>query len=94
MNYETSSEYPLPPVHPDDIKEKVDSDVVVLGGGISGLTAAPSAAEAGGKVTLLEKSPNINFRGVHNAAMASRLQKEAGMAGPGGIPYLSQNLQI
>jgi fumarate reductase flavoprotein subunit len=79
MDYEASIEIPLPPIHPDDIKEKVDSDVVVVGCGISGLTAALSAAEADGRVILLEKSPSFNYRGVHNAALASRMQKEAGI---------------
>lgn len=79
MNYEASFEITAPPVHPDDIKERVDADVVVVGCGISGLSASLSAAEAGAKTILLEKSPTYNFRGVHNAALASRMQKEAGI---------------
>jgi fumarate reductase flavoprotein subunit len=72
-------EIPLPPVHTDDIHERVDADVVVVGCGISGLSASLSAAEAGAKTILLEKSATYNFRGVHNAALASRMQKEAGI---------------
>lgn len=79
MDYEASSEISLSPIHPDDIKERVDSDIVVVGCGISGLTAALSAAEAGSQVILLEKSSSFNYRGVHNAALASRLQKDAGI---------------
>jgi fumarate reductase flavoprotein subunit len=68
-----------PPIPASDIKETVTADVVVLGAGISGLTAALSAAERGAKVVELEKAPNVNFRGMHNAAIASRKQKEAGI---------------
>ncbi|MBN1191457.1 MAG: FAD-dependent oxidoreductase [Dehalococcoidales bacterium] len=79
MDYEASFEVPMAPVNPDEIKEKVNTDVVVVGCGISGLSASLSAAEAGAKVILLEKSSTYNFRGVHNAALSSRLQKEAGI---------------
>jgi fumarate reductase flavoprotein subunit len=68
-----------PPIPARDIKETVNTDVVVVGAGISGLTAALSAAEAGARTTLLEKSPSFNNRGLHNAAIASRMQKQAGI---------------
>jgi fumarate reductase flavoprotein subunit len=75
-----SFEVPPPPIPEKDIKEKTTADVVVLGAGIAGLTAALSAAEAGAKTILLEKGPTYNFRGLHNAAIASRMQKKAGIA--------------
>ena len=62
-----------------DIKKTISAEVVVAGAGISGLTAALSAAEAGAKTILLEKGPTYNVRGLHNAAIASRLQKQAGI---------------
>ncbi len=68
-----------PPIPPISIKETAAADVVVVGAGIAGLTAALSAAEAGAKTILLEKGPTYNVRGLHNAAIASRLQKEAGI---------------
>jgi fumarate reductase flavoprotein subunit len=68
-----------PPIHPRDIRETVNTEVVVVGAGISGLTAALSAAEAGARTILLEKGPSFNNRGLHNAAIASRLQKQAGI---------------
>jgi fumarate reductase flavoprotein subunit len=68
-----------PPIPPVSIKETAAADVVVVGAGIAGLTAALSAAEAGAKTILLEKGPTYNVRGLHNAAIASRLQKEAGI---------------
>jgi fumarate reductase flavoprotein subunit len=67
------------PIPAKDIKETITTDVVVIGGGISGLTAALSAAEAGAKTILLEKLPGVNFRGGWNAAFSSRLQKAAGI---------------
>jgi fumarate reductase flavoprotein subunit len=74
-----SFEVSPPPIPAKDIKETVTADVVVLGAGISGLTAAFSAAEAGARTVLLEKGPGYNFRGLHNAAISSRLQKQAGV---------------
>lgn len=62
-----------------DIKETVDADVVVVGSGIAGLTATLSAAEAGAHTILLEKGPTFHNRGLHNAAIASRMQKQAGI---------------
>jgi fumarate reductase flavoprotein subunit len=70
---------PPPPVPARDIKETITADVVVIGAGIAGLTAAVSAAEAGARAVLLEKGPGYNYRGLHNAAIASRLQKQAGI---------------
>jgi fumarate reductase flavoprotein subunit len=68
-----------PPIPAKDIRETVTADVVVVGGGISGLTAAASAAEAGARVILLEKGPTFHHRGLHNTALASRLQQQAGI---------------
>jgi fumarate reductase flavoprotein subunit len=74
-----SFEIPPPPIQAKDIKKTVTADVVVAGAGISGLTAALSAAEAGARTILLEKGPTYNVRGLHNAAIDSRLQKQAGI---------------
>ncbi len=62
-----------------DIRQIITSDVVVIGSGISGLTAALSAEEEGARTVLLEKGPTFNVRGLHNAAISSRLQKQAGI---------------
>jgi fumarate reductase flavoprotein subunit len=68
-----------PPIPAGQIKETFKTDVVVVGAGISGLTAAASASEAGARVILLEKGSTVHYRGLHNAALASRLQKKAGI---------------
>jgi fumarate reductase flavoprotein subunit len=74
-----SFEVPPPPIPGKDIKETINTDVVVVGSGIAGLTAALSAAEAGAKTILLEKGPTFNHRGLHNAAIGSRMQEQAGL---------------
>jgi len=79
MNDKANFEVCPPPISTEDIKETFDTDVVVIGAGIAGLTAALSAVEAGAKVIQLEKGPCCNFRGLHNAAIASRLQKQEGI---------------
>lgn len=61
------------------IKETVTSDVVVVGSGFSGLSAALSAAEAGASVTLLEMMGVPTGHGKDNAAIGSRLQKKLGI---------------
>mgnify|MGYP001588931859 CR=1 FL=1 len=38
------------------VKRVMDSDFVIVGGGIAGLSAAISAGQAGVKVTVLEKA--------------------------------------
>ncbi len=68
-----------PPIPAKDIRETITTDVVVVGAGIAGLTAALSAAEAGARTVLIEKGPTYNVRGLHNAAIASRLQQRAGI---------------
>ncbi len=79
MNYGDGFEVSPPPISVDDIKGKVNTDVVVVGAGIAGLSAAASAAEAGAKTILLEKGVSFHHRGLHNTAIASRLQKKAGI---------------
>ena len=52
---------------PESIPE-IDCDVVVIGGGIAGLSAAISAMNAGAEVILLEKAPKLQRGG--NSAIA------------------------
>jgi heterodisulfide reductase subunit A-like polyferredoxin len=44
---------PLEPFHPE---EEINKDILVVGGGVAGLTAAVEAAEAGYDVRLVEKA--------------------------------------
>lgn len=74
-----SFEISPPPIPAKDIKETINTDVIVMGAGVAGLAAALSTAEAGAKTIQLEKGPGYSFCGTHNAAVDSRMQKQAGI---------------
>jgi fumarate reductase flavoprotein subunit len=72
-------EFPPEPVPGRDIRKKIEADVVVVGAGIAGLSAALSAAESGAKTVLIEKMSGVQARGHDNAFIDSRLQKKLGI---------------
>jgi fumarate reductase flavoprotein subunit len=74
-----SFEIPPDPVSSSDIKKYVNTEVVVVGAGIAGLSAALAAAEAGAETILLEKMTTVQARGHDNAFIGSRLQKRLGI---------------
>ena len=76
---EYSFEIPPDPIPASDIKEQVDAEVVVVGAGMAGLSAALSAAESGAKTILIEKMATYQARGHDNAFIGSRLQKKLGI---------------
>lgn len=45
----------------DNLKENIESDICIVGGGLTGITSAYYLTKAGKKVTLLEK----NYIGSH-----------------------------
>ena len=57
----------------------IDTEVIVVGFGISGLTAALSAVDAGARVVVLEKGAKNNARGFDDGAVNSSVHKEAGV---------------
>jgi len=57
MIYKTGVEWPYPVLY--EKETEVDSDILVLGGGIAGCWAAIAAAKRGMKVVLVEKSTTI-----------------------------------
>jgi fumarate reductase flavoprotein subunit len=72
-------EIPPHPIRSRDIKKNINAEVVVVGAGIAGLSAAISAAEAGAKTILLEKTAAVQARGHDNAFIGSRLQESLGI---------------
>lgn len=70
---------PPDPIPDSEIKETVTADVVVVGAGVAGLSAALAAAEAGAKVAVIEKRETFTARGMHIAAVGSKVQKELGI---------------
>ena len=68
---------PPAPIPESSIKEVLDFDVVVVGGGVAGIAAAATAVEAGAKTAML--SIGIGGAGAHwIGAVNSKAQKEAG----------------
>ena len=67
------------PIHASDIRQIITSEVVVVGAGLAGLSAAVSAAEAGANTILIEKTNRYQARGGQNAFIGSRLQKRLGI---------------
>ena len=72
-------EVPPDPIPSSNIKKCINAEVVVIGAGIAGLSAALSAAEAGAKTVLLEKMATVQARGHDNAFIGSRLQEKLGI---------------
>jgi len=74
-----SFEIPPEPIPASDIKGEIETEVVVVGAGIAGLSASISAAQAGAKTILMEKMVTVQARGHDNAFLNSRLQKNLGI---------------
>jgi fumarate reductase flavoprotein subunit len=72
-------EIPPDPIPSGNIREYITAEVVVVGAGIAGLSAALSAAETGAKTVLLEKMATVQARGHDNAFIGSRIQKKLGI---------------
>ena len=62
-----------------DIAETKDYDIVIVGGGLAGNSAAEAAARNGAKVALLERTESIQIRGVDVAAIGSNWKLENGV---------------
>jgi fumarate reductase flavoprotein subunit len=72
-----SFETPPASIPEGDIREVVETDIVVAGAGPAGLAAAASAAEKGAQVVLIEKFHRISAPGGPGAPfMGSKMQRE------------------
>ncbi|WP_290068681.1 FAD-binding protein, partial [Lactobacillus intestinalis] len=61
------------------ISKTINTDVLVVRAGDSGMMAAAAATEAGAKVTVVEKENKIGLLRLSNAAVGSNAQKRAGV---------------
>ena len=66
------------PVKPGDIVRTEETEVLVVGAGIAGMSCVLSAAEAGAKVTVLEKTGYYAARGFNIGVVNSSLMRERG----------------
>ncbi|MCL1846404.1 MAG: FAD-dependent oxidoreductase [Coriobacteriia bacterium] len=62
-----------------DFVEEKPYDVIVVGCGLAGMSAAVAAAQQGAKVAVLEKTDQPNVRGLHVAAVDTSAQRAAGI---------------
>jgi succinate dehydrogenase/fumarate reductase flavoprotein subunit len=69
---------PPEPIAADKITQTVESDIVIVGAGMSGLCCALSAVEEGLSVTVLERMDHVIGRGGSTFAMNTSLLKEKG----------------
>ena len=58
-----------PPAPITDVKETKEFDVVIVGAGIAGISAAEAAARNGAKVAVLEQMAEYSLRGVDNGSL-------------------------
>jgi len=72
-------ETPPQPIPESDIFETVDTEVVIVGGGISGLAAGARCAQLGRKVIVLEKTGGYVAHGSHLATVGSDIQRAHGV---------------
>lgn len=60
----------------EDIADTKDYDIVIVGAGVAGTSAAEAAAANGAKVAVIEQSASFTAHGADNACIGSRVHKE------------------
>lgn len=68
-----------PPIPEEEICETVRAQVVIVGAGLSGVSAAARCGELGLKTVLLEKGKRNSARGLHVGVANSRLLRQNGI---------------
>ena len=74
-----SFETPPPPIPAGEIKQRVSTEVVVVGAGTAGLVCANAAAENGARVVIIASSPMPVGRGGSIHAFDSKLMRKLGL---------------
>ncbi len=74
-----SWEQPAPAIPEAEIKETIETDVLVIGAGLAGAAAALAAREEGADVLLIEKTRSFGARGGHITGFGTKVQKELGV---------------
>jgi succinate dehydrogenase/fumarate reductase flavoprotein subunit len=77
--HQWSWEKPVQPIAEKYVKKTVKTDVIVIGAGVAGISAAVSAAEYGAKVEILDKNPTWAARGGHITGFGTKTQKKMGV---------------
>ena len=72
-------ETPPAPIPDSAISSTIEADVVIVGAGIAGLSAARAASEAGASVIVLEKAATYQFRSGQFGIIDSKIQKKLGI---------------
>lgn len=80
MNKKPSINLSNPTIEPVT-EEIIQTDIIVIGGGLSGMSAGLTAAEQGAKVVIFEKLPSLGGAGVYpegSLGVGTKLQKKEG----------------
>ena len=68
-----------PEISDKDIKETLETDVLIIGAGVSGLHAARAASEKGARVIVLEKASRFQVRSGQYGTLGNKFQRELGI---------------
>lgn len=68
-----------PEIADSKISNTLNADVVIVGAGVAGLSAARAASEAGASVIVVEKGTTIQYRSGEYGSIGNKIQKKLGM---------------
>jgi fumarate reductase flavoprotein subunit len=74
-----SFEIPPPPIPTNEIRQRISTEIVVIGAGTSGLVCASAAVENGAEVVVIASSSAPVGRGGSNHAFDSKLMRKLGL---------------
>jgi len=75
----SNPETPPSPIPDSDISSTIEADVVIVGAGVAGLSAARAASEAGASVIVVEKAKTYQYRSGQYGVIDSKVQKSFGI---------------